>query len=459
MKKFLCGVLVCLLSGNLLAKDAIVGNISAVKSNTISKSAASTVSNVSNSSKARMAIREISNEKFVVQDGKMITLRQINYQGWIGNKADTTGITDTLAMSFRIYDAVTSGTLLWSETNPAVEVSKGVFNVLLGSVTPLVLTMFTGAPLWLETQIVNDTLTPRKKMVTVGTAVYADKANYADYAGTAFGDTLWKDAGIYVYPAKANNFTIWEDSPSNTGLSYVGGTNTDAITNWNNDNTQSLINYHSGADRYAALFRTFGDSAGADYGIYARSDGEYAGFFEGNIRTTGDAVVGGGAAITGNLTANNMPGVASTRGNRTINLVTADSTCDSIIVNAPANGYVVLTLDVWVNFTHTNGAADIPRISISKTKSLDFANNLAGTTKAANDETASDCPQSISITRTEAISAGANKYYFVANVYSGVARVGRWQFTAMYFPTSCGNVTKSVKNDKPFDNSTNSGTK
>lgn len=131
------------------------------------------------------------------------TPQEINYQGWLGSTGDTTygGITDTLGMAFRLYVASTGGSLVWSETHIAVPVIRGIFNVLLGSDTPIPTSIFTGDPLWLEIQVMTDTLSPRQKLVSVG---YAIKALKADSAGVSENSYQWDgNAWGTEYP-KAN---------------------------------------------------------------------------------------------------------------------------------------------------------------------------------------------------------------------------------------------------------------
>ena len=74
---------------------------------------------------------------------------EINYQGWLGTADDTTGVTGTFTMQFRLYTQETGGTAVWEETHPNVNVSNGIFNVILGSVNPIPAEIFTGVPLWL----------------------------------------------------------------------------------------------------------------------------------------------------------------------------------------------------------------------------------------------------------------------------------------------------------------------
>ena len=112
---------------------------------------------------------------------------EINYQGWLGNASDTTGVTGSFDMTFTLYDAETGGTALWAETHESVKVTRGIFNVLLGSVNSLPENIFTGEPLWLEIKIGDETLSPRKKLVSVGYAIQAERAENASHA--VYSDT------------------------------------------------------------------------------------------------------------------------------------------------------------------------------------------------------------------------------------------------------------------------------
>jgi len=137
---------------------------------------------------------------------------EINYQGWLGTADDTTGVTGTFTMVFKIYDAETDGNNLWSETHE-VQVSHGVFNVILGSSNPIPAEIFTGAPLWLEVQVGDEVLAPRKKLVSVGYAIQAENAEYAKYADTA-------EFAIYVDTAATDNDWVLETSPANYLRTY-----------------------------------------------------------------------------------------------------------------------------------------------------------------------------------------------------------------------------------------------
>jgi len=101
---------------------------------------------------------------------------QMNYQG----KLTTTGgvaLNGSYGMVFRIYDASSGGTMIWSESYPSVTITKGLFDVVLGSITPINLPF--DAPYWLEIVVDGEVFAPRISMSSVG---YAFRAAYGDSA-------------------------------------------------------------------------------------------------------------------------------------------------------------------------------------------------------------------------------------------------------------------------------------
>ncbi len=107
---------------------------------------------------------------------------QLNYQGYLVDAADSSAVTDTLEMTFRLYDAATAGTEQWAETQALVPVIDGLFSTLLGSVTPFPGGLFDGSLLWLQTEVGGEVLAPRKPLVSVA---YSHRAEQADHATTA----------------------------------------------------------------------------------------------------------------------------------------------------------------------------------------------------------------------------------------------------------------------------------
>lgn len=99
------------------------------------------------------------------------------YQGRLADSAGNP-ITDTLPMTFRIYSANSGGDMLWEERWEGasnVQVSDGLFNVMLGSLNPIPQNVVTGhSSLWLGIEVDNDTeMTPRVQLGSVPFAAQA----------------------------------------------------------------------------------------------------------------------------------------------------------------------------------------------------------------------------------------------------------------------------------------------
>lgn len=101
----------------------------------------------------------------------------IAYQGRL---ADSSGnpLTNTLNMSFRLYGATTGGSPLWTEEwtgSNGVQVSDGLFNVMLGSLTPIPQSVIAGnSNLFLGITVgTDDEMSPRVQLGSVPFAVQA----------------------------------------------------------------------------------------------------------------------------------------------------------------------------------------------------------------------------------------------------------------------------------------------
>ncbi|HUT53750.1 MAG TPA: hypothetical protein VM658_10180 [bacterium] len=97
----------------------------------------------------------------------------INYQGRLTDAAGVS-VSDTVDIIFQIFDAPTGGTLLWQETQANVLVSQGIYNVLLGSVTPLDPDIFGAVPLYLRIRVNGELMIPRARITSVPYAIKAD---------------------------------------------------------------------------------------------------------------------------------------------------------------------------------------------------------------------------------------------------------------------------------------------
>ena len=117
----------------------------------------------------------------------------ISYQGYLTD-SDGNPMNGVLTMSFSIYDTETGGTPLWTEAQDVV-CSDGLFNVLLGHITPLSSAFFEDSPRYLGVSATGEELTPRQQLASVPYAFQAENAETIDGMDSAefvavAGDTM-----------------------------------------------------------------------------------------------------------------------------------------------------------------------------------------------------------------------------------------------------------------------------
>lgn len=104
---------------------------------------------------------------------------QINFQGKLTNTDGTNVTNGTYSIVFSIYTVSSGGTAVWTETQPSVTVTDGIFQVSLGSVTALPGSVdFKTNSLYLGVKVGADAeMTPRIRFTA---APYAFNASTAD---------------------------------------------------------------------------------------------------------------------------------------------------------------------------------------------------------------------------------------------------------------------------------------
>jgi len=98
----------------------------------------------------------------------------INYQGILTDSGGTP-IAGSRSVEFKIWNAASGGSLLWTETQN-VNVDNGLFSVLLGSVTPIPNTVFASDNTYLSLNVGGTgDMSPRQRLVSVAYAYQADQ--------------------------------------------------------------------------------------------------------------------------------------------------------------------------------------------------------------------------------------------------------------------------------------------
>ncbi len=232
----------------------------------------------------------------------------INYQGML-----TDDLGDPLSgphnLTFRIYDDTTGGNLEWSETQNGVQVENGLFNVILGRVTPLNLAF--DEQYWLEVQVDSDTM-PRLRFTSVG---YAYRALVADSAVVAGSGGGWVDDGSVVrLQTSTDKVGIGTGSPGDK-VEVVDGSMNARLGYHHHFSFPLPHDIYSGVRgtyggdvegflgrRYYCMFGNsyygvYGSAttSGRNYGVYGyASDGStnWAGYFDGDVHASGNVGIG-----------------------------------------------------------------------------------------------------------------------------------------------------------------------
>jgi hypothetical protein len=137
----------------------------------------------------------------------------VNYQGrLLDNGLPADGV---FSMAFRVFDdeSAPAGTpcggvgfhCRWEEVQ-SVLVTKGVFNVLLGSVNPLTEAVFDGPDRWIEIEAEGEVMTPRERIAGAAYAIKAGSVGLDDHACPT--DML--DAGPFCIDLALNSQKDWK---------------------------------------------------------------------------------------------------------------------------------------------------------------------------------------------------------------------------------------------------------
>ena len=151
----------------------------------------------------------------------------INYQGKV---TDTSGnpLNGSYDLTFRIYDAETAGNMLWQETQTGVVVDKGLFGILLGSVTALNIPF--DKAYFLEIKVGTEVMSPRQRMTSAGYALRAEVAESVSgfdpgMVGTKTVDETGLANGMIPYYDSVSGKVKWNTPNISPVFARVTGSN------------------------------------------------------------------------------------------------------------------------------------------------------------------------------------------------------------------------------------------
>lgn len=139
----------------------------------------------------------------------------INYQGYLTNPGGTP-VNSAVGMTFKLYNVASGGVAIYSETQLSVNVANGIFNTVIGSVTPIPLPF--DVPYWLGVQVNADLeMTPRQPLTS---SPYAFRASSLDSAATVLGSQVSgaiTNAVLPASPSLSGNLTLVDPSTETAG--------------------------------------------------------------------------------------------------------------------------------------------------------------------------------------------------------------------------------------------------
>ncbi len=318
----------------------------------------------------------------------------VGYQGVLrdGGGNPQTG---TFAVTFTIYVAPAGGAGIWTEAQSVTTDVNGSFSIMLGSITALDETVFSGENSYLGVTVSPDPeMTPRQRL---GSVPYAHRVGTVDSAsgGTVVGDVVI--------------------------TSGIGG--------------QLELRKSSGVAG-VSLYAGVGGEAGSSGATLELTDGP------GTVRISMDADLAGDPSVlvpNGAISAvesSNEPGVANDNSTTNISLTLAVSAVLARSITAPSAGYVLVIGSAQLKIVNDNFDSTVLGVSNNS-----GAFPVTGGLLLAGDM-ASPVTEVIPVSDNGVfpVTAGAHTFYLLAQELRGTAVVEARHLSLAFFPTAYGTV-------------------
>ncbi len=157
------------------------------------------------------------------------TPRMFRYQGRL---VDGTNLVNaTLPMSFKLYNALSEGTLLYEDSN-SVLVVDGLYSTMIGDDTAFgsLTNALTNATVYLELTVDGETLSPREQLVSVPYALNVPASIPAPVVGDPSAVSNEVINSRWMKNTYANDDITMSDGE--TGLMWLYDANLGGATNW-----------------------------------------------------------------------------------------------------------------------------------------------------------------------------------------------------------------------------------
>jgi len=207
--------------------------------------------------------------------------RIISYQGKVTDGSGNPVSDGSYNMRFSIYDVETGGSSLWYSGLVSVQVTDGLFSVLLGDSPQSAIELPFDTDYWLNVWIEGDTQTPRQKLGSVGYAYMASGlVPGTEVSGSVGTESMSAFKGVNA-AASGSTFGLYGVNSSTAGTGVRGDALATAGTTFG---VRGASQSTSGAGVYGSADAT----TGTTYGIYGL-----------NFSGSGRGVYGVAAATSG----------------------------------------------------------------------------------------------------------------------------------------------------------------
>ena len=142
------------------------------------------------------------------------------------------------------------------------------------------------------------------------------------------------------------------------------------------------------------------------------------------------------------------PGVAQAASEPTVNLAGPVESLLEVTLNAPADGYAVVTGSADFFQLHTTGTSSNGFLGVSNQSTL-LAGDENKDILLPSGAASGSYSETFSMQKVFPVTAGANTFYLLGRELSGVLQAGDMQLVAVYIPTAYGTVDVIVPTASP----------